>query len=50
MMCFEKIWVEECRASRAITRRFGAKNALRYPVGEKLRMFAAHAGRRCVRA
>jgi hypothetical protein len=39
-MRFEKIWIEQCRATRAIKRRFGAKNALEYLVGEKLRMFA----------
>jgi hypothetical protein len=39
-MRFEKIWVEQCRATRAIKRRFGAKHALDYLVGEKLRMFA----------
>jgi hypothetical protein len=39
-MRFEKIWIEQCRATRAIKRRFGAKDALDYLVGEKLRMFA----------
>jgi hypothetical protein len=39
-MRFEKIWIEQCRATRAIRRRFGAKDALDYLVGEKLRMFA----------
>ena len=39
-MRFEKIWIEQCRATRAIKRRFGAKAALDYLVGEKLRMFA----------
>jgi hypothetical protein len=39
-MPFEKIWIEQCRATRAIKRRFGAKDALDYLVGEKLRMFA----------
>ena len=38
-MRFEKIWVEQCRATRAIKRRFGARSALDYLVGEKLRMF-----------
>jgi hypothetical protein len=37
-MRFEKIWIEQCRATRAIKRRFGAKDALDYLVGEKLRM------------
>jgi hypothetical protein len=27
-MRFEKIWIEQCRATRAITRRFGAKHAV----------------------
>ena len=36
----EKIWIEQCRATPAIKRRFGAKGALDYLVGEKLRMFA----------
>ena len=40
IMRFEKIWMEQCRATRSIRRRFGAKNALDYLVGEKLRMFA----------
>ena len=44
VMRFEKIWIEQCRATRAIKRRFGAKDALDYVVGEKLRMFA-EAGR-----
>jgi hypothetical protein len=39
-MRFEKIWVEQRRATQAIRRRFGAKDALDYLVGEKLRMFA----------
>ena len=39
-MRFEKIWVEQCRATRAIKRRFGAKSALDYLVGEKLPTFA----------
>lgn len=39
-MRFEKIWIEQCRATRAIRRRFGVKDALDYLVGEKLRMFA----------
>jgi hypothetical protein len=39
IMRFEKIWIDQCRATRAIKRRFGAKDALDYLVGEKLRMF-----------
>ena len=33
---FEKIWIEQCRATRAIKRRFGARSALDYLIGEKL--------------
>ena len=40
---FEKIWVEQCAAARAIKRRFGAKSALDYLIGEKLIAFAAAA-------
>ena len=39
-MRFEKIWVEQCRATKAIKRRFGAKSALDYLIGEKLTTFA----------
>lgn len=39
-MRFEKIWAEQCRATKAIRRRFGAKSALDYLVGEKLMSFA----------
>ena len=39
-MRFEKIWVEQCRATRRIERRFGAKSALDYLIGEKLVSFA----------
>jgi hypothetical protein len=39
-MRFEKVWVEQCRATKAIKRRFGAKNALDYLIGEKLISFA----------
>ena len=39
-MRFEKIWIEQCRATRAIKKRFGAKSALDYLVGEKLLAFA----------
>ena len=42
-MRFEKIWVEQCRATRAIKRRFGAKCALDYLIGEKLLTFASAA-------
>lgn len=37
---FEKIWIEQCRATKAIKRRFGATNALDYLIGEKLVSFA----------
>jgi hypothetical protein len=39
-MRFEKIWAEQVRATRTIRRRFGAKSALDYLIGEKLIMFA----------
>jgi len=39
-MRFEKIWIEQCRATRAIKRRFGAKSALDYLIGEKLLSYA----------
>lgn len=42
-MRFEKIWIEQCRATRAIKRRFGVKDALDYLVGEKLQVFAGAA-------
>jgi hypothetical protein len=37
---FEKAFVEQCRATKAIKRRFGAKSALDYLIGEKLIAFA----------
>ena len=40
---FEKVWVEQCRATKGIKRRFGAKSALDYLIGEKLITFAAAA-------
>jgi hypothetical protein len=39
-MRFEKVWVEQCRATRAIKRRFGPTSALDYLIGEKLLAFA----------
>ena len=39
-MRFEKIWVEQCKATRRIKRRFGAKSALDYLIGEKLVSFS----------
>ncbi len=43
-MRFERVWVEQCRATKAIRRRFGAKGALDYLIGEKLMTFADAAG------
>ena len=45
-MRFEKIWVKQCRATKGIRRRFGAKSALDYLIREKLIMFADQAERR----
>lgn len=45
-MRFEKIWVQQCRATRRIRRHFGAKSALDYLIGEKLVRFAEEAERR----
>jgi hypothetical protein len=39
-MRLEKVWVEQCRATKAIKRHFGAKSALDYLIGEKLMLFA----------
>ena len=39
-MRFEKIWVEQCRATRRIKKQFGVKSALDYLLGEKLLTFA----------
>jgi len=39
-MRFEKVWVEQCRATSAIKRRFSPKSALDYLIGEKLMTFA----------
>ena len=33
---FHKIWVQQCRATRGIKRRFGVKSALDYLIAEKL--------------
>jgi hypothetical protein len=44
-MRFEKVWIEQCRATRTIRQRFGAKSALDYLIGEKLVMFADAAKR-----
>jgi hypothetical protein len=37
---FEKVWIEQCRATKGIKRHFGAKSALDYLIGEKLITFA----------
>ena len=39
-MRFEKIWIEQCRATQGIKRHFGARSALDYLIGEKLPTFA----------
>jgi len=39
-MRFERVWVEQCKATKAIKRRFGAKSALDYLIGEKVVTFA----------
>jgi len=39
-MRFEKIWIEQCRATKGIKRHFGARSALDYLIGEKLPTFA----------
>jgi hypothetical protein len=44
-MDFDKIWQEQCEATRTIRERFGVKNALDYLVGEKLLNFAREADR-----
>jgi hypothetical protein len=42
-MRLEKIWVQQCRATKGIKRRFGAKSALDYLICEKLMAFAEQA-------
>lgn len=37
---FEKIWVQQCKATKGIKRRFGVENALDYLIHEKLLNFA----------
>jgi hypothetical protein len=37
---FDKIRVQQCRATRGIKRRFGVKSALDYRIGKKLMHFA----------
>jgi hypothetical protein len=41
----ERIWVKQCRATKGIKRRFGAKSALDYLIHEKLIQFADEAER-----
>jgi len=43
---FEKIWVQQCRATKGIKRHFGAKSALDYLIREKLMKFAQAAEQR----
>jgi hypothetical protein len=43
---FGKIWVQQCRATKGIKRRYGAKSALDYLIREKLLNFAQDAERR----
>ena len=45
-MRFERIWVEQFRATNAIKERFGVGSALDYLVGEKLMNFACEAQHR----
>jgi hypothetical protein len=42
-MRFEKIWIDQCRATKGIKSRFGAKSALDYLIREKLLNFATAA-------
>jgi hypothetical protein len=42
----EKIWVQQCRATRRIKKHFGVESALDYLLGEKLLSFAEAADRR----
>jgi hypothetical protein len=44
-MRFEKIWIKQCRATKGIRRRFGAKSALDHLISEKLVMSAQEAER-----
>jgi len=45
-MRLERVWIDQCNATKAIKRRFGAKSALDYLIGEKLSIFADEAERR----
>jgi hypothetical protein len=42
-MKFQKIWVDQCRATKGIKRRFGIATAMDYLVGDKLVKFAQEA-------
>ncbi|MGH9760542.1 MAG: hypothetical protein ACREDR_17920 [Blastocatellia bacterium] len=42
-MRFERIWLEQFKATKAIRERFGVGSALDYLVGEKLMMFSSAA-------
>lgn len=44
-MRYERIWIQQCKATRAIRRRFGVRSALDYLIGEKLLRFAQEAER-----
>lgn len=39
-MRFERMWIQQVRATKGIQRHFGAKSALDYLIGEKLLRFA----------
>lgn len=39
-MRFERVWIDQCRATREIKRRYGVKSALDYLIKEKLLTFA----------
>ena len=39
MIEFHKIWIEQCEAAEGIKEQFGAKDAARYLIGEKLLRF-----------
>src|ERR1700683_4901637 len=43
---FEKIWIQQCKATKGIKRRFGVKGALDYLIREKLLSFADAAEQR----
>ena len=43
---FEKIWVQQCKATKGIKRRFGVESALDYLIREKLLNFADAAEQR----